>query len=608
MNTLFRFEPLNMQPFKSVGFFPLVLARSLLATSLLLGLGCAQAQKTSTPTEATSDADGAPVNSRLDNQLFYQLLVGELNVQSGEVGTGYAILLDAARKQKDAQLYRRAVDIALQARSGESALAAAQAWGKDFPESSDPDRFALQILLAMNRAADTAPVLRSLLGRSKGTDRAETISAIPQTYARVADKAVALRVVSEALAPELKQTDQAAAAWTTIGRLQLAAEQPTKALESAQLAHKADPASIFPALLALELMESGQVMAEPIVRDQLNVSPPSKSNGYMVALNYARILLDLQRNADARNLLKTLTSEQAELPEPWLLQATLQVQENKLPEAIASLQRYIELAREATDERTQRGLTQAYLLMAQVAEKQNDLAAAGAWLDRIENAEDIMAAQMRRASLLARQGKMAEARAHLRNQPIRRPTDERLKLVAEAQLLREFKQWQQSYEVYGEAVQKFPEDIELAYDQAMMAEKADRIDEMERLLRKVMAAQPDHFHAYNALGYSLADRGLRLPEAKQLIEKAVSLQPDDAYIQDSLAWVEFRLGNGPRALEILTKAYAKRPDPEIAAHLGEVLWAQGQSEAAKKVWREGLLLSSDNETLQTTLKRLKVTL
>ena len=608
MNTLFRFEPLNMQPFKSVGFFPLVLARSLLATSLLLGLGCAQAQKTSTPTEATSDADGAPVNSRLDNQLFYQLLVGELNVQSGEVGTGYAILLDAARKQKDAQLYRRAVDVALQARSGESALAAAQAWGKDFPESSDPDRFALQILLAMNRAADTAPVLRSLLGRSKGTDRAETISAIPQTYARVADKAVALRVVSEALAPELKQTDQAAAAWTTIGRLQLAAEQPTKALESAQLAHKADPASIFPALLALELMESGQVMAEPIVRDQLNVSPPSKSNGYMVALNYARILLDLQRNADARNLLKTLTSEQAELPEPWLLQATLQVQDNKLPEAIASLQRYIALAREATDERTQRGLTQAYLLMAQVAEKQNDLAAAGAWLDRIENAEDIMAAQMRRASLLARQGKMAEARAHLRNQPIRRPTDERLKLVAEAQLLREFKQWQQSYEVYGEAVQKFPEDVELAYDQAMMAEKADRIDEMERLLRKVMAAQPDHFHAYNALGYSLADRGLRLPEAKQLIEKAVSLQPDDAYIQDSLAWVEFRLGNGARALEILIKAYAKRPDPEIAAHLGEVLWAQGQSEAAKKVWREGLLLSSDNETLQTTLKRLKVTL
>jgi tetratricopeptide (TPR) repeat protein len=605
MNTLFRFTHSNMTTPKPSRALAPVIKRSLLAASLVLAFGATQAQ---TP-EASDKTDSppAPVNSRMDNQLFYQLLVGELNVQSGEVSTGYAIVLDAARKNKDAQLYRRAVDIALEARSGDSALAAAKAWGKDFPESIDPDRFSLQILLAMNRPTETTPVLRSLLNRSQGAERADTINAIPQTYARVADKAVALRVVNEALAPELKKPDQAAAAWTSIGRMQLAAEQPAKALESARNAHAADPASIFPALLALELMESGQIMAEPIVRDQLKVSPPSKASGYAVALSYARILLDLQRNTDARSLLTTLTSEQAELPEPWLLLATLQVQDNALPEAGTSLQRYIALARESTDERIQRGLTQAYLLMAQVAEKQNDLAGASAWLDRIENAEDIMAAQMRRASLLARQGKMAEAREHLRSQPIRRPTDVRLKLVAEAQLLREFKQWQQSYEVYGEAVQKFPEDVELAYDQAMMAEKADRIDEMERLLRKIMETQPDHFHAYNALGYSLADRGIRLPEAKQLIEKAVSLQPDDAYIQDSLAWVEFRLGNGARALEILKAAYTKRPDPEIAAHLGEVLWAQGKVEEAKKVWREGLLLSSDNETLQATLKRLKVT-
>ncbi len=129
---------------------------------------------------------------------------------------------------------------------------------------------------------------------------------------------------------------------------------------------------------------------------------------------------------------------------------------------------------------------------------------------------------------------------------------------------------------------------------------------MERLLRQLIAAKPDHYHAYNALGYSLADRNLRLVEARQLIEKAVSLSPNDAYIQDSLGWVEFRLGNTARALEILTAAYAKRPDAEIAAHLGEVLWVQGQREQALKIWREGLLSAGDNETLQDTLKRLQV--
>jgi tetratricopeptide (TPR) repeat protein len=363
---------------------------------------------------------------------------------------------------------------------------------------------------------------------------------------------------------------------------------------------------MFPALLALELMEQGQIMAEDIVRDQLKASPPSAATGTTVALNYARILLDLQRNADARNLLQTLTTTQPALLEPWLLQASLQVQDNSLPAARQSLETYMRLARASGDERSARGLTQAYLLMAQIAEKQGDIEGANAWLDRIENADDIMAAQMRRASLLARQGKIEEARAHLRNQPVRRPTDVRLKLLAEAQLLREFKQWSEAYKVYGEIVQAFPDDHEMVYDQAMMAEKADRLDEMERLLRQIIAAKPDHHHAYNALGYSLADRGLRLPEAKQLIEKAVALQPDDAYIQDSLGWVEFRSGNAPRALEILRAAFKARPDPEIAAHLGEVLWSQGQTQEARKIWREGTLLSSDNETLLSTLKRFKV--
>ncbi|MDP2221883.1 MAG: tetratricopeptide repeat protein [Hydrogenophaga sp.] len=578
---------------------------ALLVALLLGGSMTAQAQ-TSPSTPPASEATSPVVNSALNAPLFYQLLLGELNVQAGEPGTGYSLILDAARKQRDALLYRRAVDVALQARSGEAALTAARAWAQDLPQSPEAHRFVLQILLALNRTGEASPVLRAILDRSSPAERNDTLNAIPQTFARVPDKAQALAVVREALAGVLKQRDHAAAAWTTLGRMELALDQLPASLASARQGHQSDPTSPFPALLALELLERGQPEAEALVRRHLLVSPQTPSGIPPVGLTYARILLDLQRYADARSQLDSITASQPALAEPWLLLATLQVQDNALPAATASLHNYMALARQAGDERSARGLTQAYLQMAQIAEKENDFAAANAWLDRIENADDIMAAQMRRASLLARQGQLAQARALLRNHPERRPEDARLKLVAEAQLLRDLKAWQQAYEVYTDATQRFPQDTELLYDQAMMAEKAGQPEAMERILRQLMAAKPDHQHAYNALGYSLAERNERLPEAKQLIEKALELAPTDAYIQDSLGWVEFRLGNFPRALEILQAAYGKRPDAEIAAHLGEVLWTLGRREEALKIWREGLLLSNDNETLQETLKRLRV--
>jgi Flp pilus assembly protein TadD len=142
----------------------------------------------------------------------------------------------------------------------------------------------------------------------------------------------------------------------------------------------------------------------------------------------------------------------------------------------------------------------------------------------------------------------------------------------------------------------------------MMAEKLSRIDEMERVLRQVIELKPEHHHAYNALGYSLADRGQRLPEARSLIKKALDLAPGDPFITDSLGWVEFRLGNREEALRLLRQAYGSRPDPEIAAHLGEVLWASGARDEARRIWREGRERDTANEVLRETLARLQVKL
>jgi len=302
-----------------------------------------------------------------------------------------------------------------------------------------------------------------------------------------------------------------------------------------------------------------------------------------------------------------VTAEKPDYPEAWLVQGTLQVQDNQDAAAEVSLKRYVELAQaQRSGEERNRGLAQAYLSLSRIAEKRKDYALAGAWLDRIENQQDLVAAQHRRASILARQGRLDEARKLLKSLPDRSPGDARVKLMAETQLLREHKQYKAAYELLAQATAKPPFDADLVYDQAMLAEKMGNLTEMERLLRQVIAAKPDYHHAYNALGYSLAERNIRLPEAKELIQKALTFAPGDPFISDSLAWVEFRMGNKAEALRILDTAYKARPDADIAAHLGEVLWSLGQRDRAQAIWKEGLLLNSENDTLQETFKRLRV--
>ena len=173
-------------------------------------------------------------------------------------------------------------------------------------------------------------------------------------------------------------------------------------------------------------------------------------------------------------------------------------------------------------------------------------------------------------------------------------------------MLRDIKRWSDAAEVLAVATQRFSDDTDLIYEQAMVEEKRDHLPEMERLLRRVITLKPDHPHAHNALGYSLADRGVRLPEARELIARALELSPGDPFITDSLGWVEFRLGNCDAALRLLRQAHSARPDTEIAAHLGEVLWAMGQQDEARSVWQEARGRDAANEVLRETLARLKV--
>ncbi len=581
----------------------------VLASLLLAAFQGAHAQAP-TPAPAASaaaaaaPAASAPKPSALSAELFYQLLVGELAARGTDPGAGFSLMLDAARKTNDPALYQRAVQIALEARAGESALQAARAWRQAQPASRDANRFVLQLLLALNRIAESAEVLKAQIQLTPPAEREAAISLVPRLYARASDKRLAASVTEQALADALSRPETASSAWTAIGRMRLAAGDAASALDAATRAQAAEPATEGPVLLALDLMAANQPAAEALVRRYMGGAPLPE-----LRMAYARVLMDIQRYPDARLQLMALTASRPDMAEAWLLQGLLQSQESQFTEAEASLKRYLSLAPTAGEAADRsRGLAQAHLALAQIAEKRGELAQANAWLDKIRNPQDLVATQNRRASILARQGRMDEARALIRALPERQPGDARTKLLAETQLLREHKQYQAAFDLLEEAAKRQPPDPELMYEQATVADKLARYDDLERLLRRAIALKPDFHHAYNALGYSMAERNVNLPEAKALILKALESAPGDPFITDSLGWVEFRMGNKAEAARLLEQAYRGRPDAEIAAHLGEVLWSMGQRDRARAIWKEGLLLNRENETLQETLKRLRIKL
>lgn len=577
--------------------------------ALIAATGIAQAQ-----------APSRPSNSSLDAPLFYHLLLGEVELRNGNAGAAYSLFLDVAQRTRDESLFRRTVEVALQARAGDQALAAVRAWRVGVPASTDALRFELQILAALNRHGEMSEPLQTLLQRTPEADRGGVMAALPRLMLRGADKRDAAVILEAALQPYAEAPATRTAARVAMGRAWWQAGDEQRALAMAHRAAADDMGATGPVLLALELLPR-QPAAQALV-DAYVARPDAE---VAVQLAHVRVLMTAQRYVDARRRLQVITQRSPELAPPWLSLGALQLELREPRNAEASLQRFLALrdaaptaAADASDDdddddaqgtaSDDGGRTQAWLMLAQAAEMRGDLRAAGAWLERIENPQRALDVQTRRATLLARQGKLQDARALVQQVPERKPEDARLKLIAESQVLRDVKRWDEAYAVLAAASERFPRDVDLLYEQAMMGEKLGRADEMERLLRRVIEIKPDHQHAYNALGYSLAERNVRLPEARALVLKALELAPGDPFITDSAGWIEYRLGNHAAALEHLRRAYASRPDTEIAAHLGEVLWVTGQREEALRIWREARTRDADNEVLRETLARLQVRL
>ena len=590
-------------------------ALSLLVVGLI---GTASAATPPAPT-VTAPSVTAPTaaNSELDAPLFYQLLIGELELGAGQAGVAYQVLLDAARRSSDEALFRRVINIALQARAGDQALAAAKAWRDSLPSSLEAQQMTIQLLAVMNRPAEVVEPLRAMLAATPLAQRPALLASLPRLFQRAAEPKKVYAVLLPTLQEAARQPQTQTVALIVQARLALAAGEHEQALRLTQEIARVAPEADDAMQMALELMQASaatQPAAEALITARLQAQP----DNFALRLAYGRALARAQRAGDAVREFRAVTVAQPTNAPAWFALGTLELDLRHAEAADIALREYLQrlpavpIAPAAEDENTAAAALearqQAWLMLAQAAELRGDVKGAEAWLLKVDTPQRLMDTQLRRASLLMRQGKIEQARQLIQALPEDRAEDARAKLMAESQLLRDARDWKAALAVLTQANEKFPNDADLIYEQSMMAEKLGKPDEMEALLRRVIAIKPEHHHAYNALGYSLAERNVRLDEARTLIARALSLAPAEPFIVDSMGWVEYRLGNQKEALRLLRQAYSARPDAEIAAHLGEVLWVSGERDEARRVWAEGLQRDPKNEALRETISRLKARL
>jgi tetratricopeptide (TPR) repeat protein len=576
---------------------------ALAATAGLLAACAGQPARTTAATPVQEDeakkaaAEGAATGEarepelpkqELSGETMYEFLLAEIAGQRGNATLAAQAYADLARKTRDPRVAERATQVAVEARMPEAAIESAKVWADTAPDSTRALGAAASLLVNANRVGEAQPYLERILALS-GDNRGDGFMQLNRLLANNPDKGASLRAI-QSLAepyPSLAQARFAvAAAASNAGQDELALKEVRAA---SQLKPDWELAALFEAQL---LQKSSNTAASERLAQYLKTYPKSRE----VRLAYARTLIADKRYPDARVEFDRLVKEYPDNIDVVYSIALLSMQLEDWPVAETNLKRLLDLGYR------DRNAVRFYL--GQVAEEQKHFPEALKWYAEITRGEQFMPAQIRSAQVISKQGDLAGARKYLQ-QVNAQSNDQRVQLIlAEAQLLRDAKQEKEAFGIVDQALDKLPNHPDLLYDHAMLAEKLDRVDVLESSLRKLIRIKPDHAHAYNALGYTLADRNQRLDEANELIDTALKLAPDDAFIMDSKGWVLFRQGKTEDGLKYLQRAYSIRPDAEIAAHLGEVLWALGRRDDARKVWDEALKKSPDNETLTNTVQRL----
>ncbi|MGZ8229387.1 MAG: tetratricopeptide repeat protein [Burkholderiales bacterium] len=575
---------------------PAVLAAAVAAAGCALPLSSTHdrvAQATQSGSEARAAKPIAPRERlplpriELTEQLMLKLMLAEVAIQRGQPEVGVPALLEVARETRDPRIAQRATEAAWNARMNEAALEAAGLWLQTDPGNARVRQVLAALLVTQQKLVEARAHFEQWLAADK-ENVGQSFLQLSALLSRNQDRKAVFGLM-RALAQPYSQVPEARlavaqAAWNA-GDAEAALQESAAALT---LKPDWEVAALFQAQ-ALQRRSNDEALQ--FLGEYLKTHPQAKD----ARLNYARLLVASKRYEEARKQFDALTEQFPQNADVTMAVALLAMQANDYDSAEKHLKRALEGGYGEPD------TVRVYL--GQLSEERKRYDEALKWYAAVEPGEQYVTAQSRYAGVLAKQGRLADARKHLQQVNAATP-QQRVQLTqAEAQILRDANAWQEAYDLLGRALEKNADHPDLLYDHAMAAEKVNRVDVLESNLRKLIKLKPDHAHAYNALGFTLADRNERLTEAHQLIEQALKLAPDDAFIMDSMGWVLFRMGRNREAIDYLERAYTSRPDAEIAAHLGEVLWIVGEQDRARKIWAEALKEHGKNDALQNTIKR-----
>ena len=559
-----------------------------------------QEEGTDAKAEAKADAkaDGLP-KVELSSDLLYKLTKAEMEFKSGQWQGPYVTMMVAAQQTRDPRLARRASEMALAAKQGGEALAAIRLWRDLAPESDEATQFFLGFVVLTDKIEEAEPIFAERLANAPQGSRGVALFQMQQILARANDKLYAYAMLTRLVEPYLEMFE----AHLVLAQGALSLGERARAIGEANKALAIKPNSEL-AVLTLAQVTGEAEAAGKVLATFLQNNPDAVE----VRGAYARLLVEQKQLEAARDqfllLLKSAPDNVGGLYALGIV--ALQLDDAKGAEQY--FKRFLAVLEKSPGDT--RDPYKALMILSQIAETRGDMAGAIAWLDKVDNSASsgYVEARLRRAQLIARGGNLDAARKALTEIETDDPASQAQVLLVDAQFLRDAGYLQSAYTVLENALLRFPDNPELLYDYALLAERLDKLDLMEASLRRVMALAPDNQHAYNALGYSLAERGIRLQEAYALIEKALQMAPGDPFIMDSMGWVQFRMGNLAAAESALRRAYAVRSDPEIAVHLGEVLWQKGDKDEAQKLWREAQGKDPKNAALKSTLARLNVSL
>lgn len=521
-----------------------------------------------------------------DSEALYQLLVGEIAGRYGAYTQATEHYLEALAYSQDPKVAERATQIALYAGVSESALEAAWRWVELAPTDTAA-RQTLAILLLRNGKPDEAVVHLKQVVEAARQQSPSGFMVIAATLAQEKDQALGL------MKRLVEVYSREAEAHRAYAELALRLEDYPAALAAVDRALKLEPSHPQARLVQAQVLTAQGHVDQALagIKAALDGAPDNAE----LRLAYARLLVQASRYDEAKvqfeSLLKLLPNDATLL---YTL-ALINLEQRRYEAATVTLERLLKTG-ERTDE--------AHYYLGRVAEEQGNLTQAVMWYRKIDQGLYVIEAHSRVAAIYAKQGDLNEARAYL--QRLRSGAQDEVAVglyIAEGQVLQDVGQYRTAISVYDQALTEYPKDSDLLYARALAAEKINRLDLLEADLRSILADDPDNTTALNALGYTLADRTPRLDEAYDYIRRAYKTRPDDPAVMDSMGWVLFRKGQYQDAENYLRRALSILPDGEIAGHLSEVVWQQGDKGGARQILKEALSKEPDNSYLRRLHKQ-----